>query len=114
MIKLAFDNFSFTTDGIVSKGTITGIIKLFIKTKWHVISHRNFTAKITLHKEEKADLNKAYKYIQAKLEKDAYKWAQKEAFKQLLIVQKDLKIFNDFVEKANHIIVHDTAYLNQF
>ena len=34
--------------------------------------------------------------------------------KQLLITQKDLKIFNDFVEKSKHIIVHDTNYLNQF
>lgn len=114
MIKLSFSDFSFTSDGNTSRGSIKATIKFFIKTKWHNIGSKKFTTKITCHKNDKCDLNKAYKYIQAKLEKDAYCWACEEAMKQLLITQKDLKIFNDFVEKSKHIIVHDTHYLSQF
>ena len=114
MIKLSFSNFSFTSDGNVSKGSIKATIKFFVKNKWHNIATKEFTTKIICHKNDKSDLNKAYKYIQAKLEKDAYLWANNEAMKQLLITQKDLKIFNDFVEKSKHIIVHDTHYLSQF
>jgi len=114
MIKLSFSNFSFTTDGNISKGNVKATIKLFIKNKWHDVGSKKFTTKITCHKNDKNDLNKAYKYIQAKLEKDAYSWACKEAMKQLLIVQKDLKTFNDFIEKSKHIVVHDTNYLGEF
>lgn len=114
MIKLSFSNFSFTSNGNISKGSAKATIKFFIKSKCHNVATKEFTTKITCHKNDKCNLNKAYKYIQAKLEKDAYLWANKEAMKQLLITQKDLKIFNDFVEKSKHIIVHDTNYLNQF
>lgn len=114
MIKLSFGKFSFTTDGNTSKGSIKATIKIFIKNTWHCVATKQFTTKITCHKDDKSDLNKAYKYIQAKLEKDAYSWALDEAFKQLLLVQKDLKMFNDFVEKAKHIVVHDTNYLSEF
>lgn len=114
MIKLSFSNFSFTTDGNISKGSIKATIKFFIKNKCHDVASKKFNTKVTCHKNDKCDLNKAYKYIQAKLEKDAYLWASEEAMKQLLITQKDLKIFNDFVEKSRHIIVHDTHYLSQF
>lgn len=114
MIKLSFGKFSFTTDGNTSKGSIKATIKIFTRNEWYCVASKQFTTKITCHKDDKNDLNKAYKYIQAKLEKDAYLWACKEAMKQLLVVQKDLKVFNDFVEKSKHIVVHDTNYLNQF
>lgn len=114
MIKLSFGKFSFTTDGNTSKGNIRATIKIFTKNKWYYVTSKEFTTKITCHKDDKNDLNKAYKYIQAKLEKDAYCWAGEEAKKQLIVVQKDLKTFTDFVEKAEHIVEHDTNYLNQF
>lgn len=115
MIKLEFSNFKVIIDGLVTKGKITATIKFLTNKRiWETVALRNFNTKITLHPEDKADLNKAYKYIRAKLEKNAYKWALKNAEKQLLIVQKDLKTFVDFVEKARHIVVHDEDYLSKF
>lgn len=115
MIKLQFSNFQLKTDELVTKGKITATIKFLTnKRTWETVALRNFNTKITLHPEDKADLNKAYKYIRAKLEKNAYKWALKNAEKQLLIFQKDIKTFVDFVEKARHIVVHDEDYLSKF
>lgn len=115
MIKLEFSNFKVIIDGLITKGKITATIKFLTNRRiWETVAFKNFSTKITLHPEDKADLNKAYKYIRAKLEKNAYKWALKNAEKQLLVVQKDLKAFVDFVEKATHIVDHDTEYLNKF
>lgn len=115
MIKLHFSKFKVNTDGIVTSGTIVATIKCFTdRTKWRPIAYKVFNTKITLHSGDKPDLNKAYKYIKAKLEKNAYKWALKNAEKQLLVVQKDLKTFVDFIEKARHIVVHDEDYLSKF
>ena len=111
MIKLTFNNFSFTTDGIISKGNVEATIKIFITNKWFDVASKKFITKITLHKDDKFDLDKAYKYIQAKLERDAYAWAGKEAFKELYNIQKSLRVFEDFTEKASHIVAHDNHYL---
>lgn len=115
MIKLKFSNFKISTNGLTTKGKITATIKFLTNRRtWETVAFKVFNTKITLHPKDKADLNKAYKYIRAKLEKNAYKWALKNAEKQLLVVQKDLKTFVDFVEKARHIVVHDEDYLSKF
>lgn len=114
MIKLKFSKFKITTTGIVTTGEIIAILKIFIKNDWKILCHNTFSTKITLKPEDKFDLNKAYKYIQAKLEKEAYNWAFKEVKKQINHTRRDLDIFTNFADKAKHIIDHDTEYLNNF
>lgn len=111
MIKLSFDKFNFVTDGITSRGTIIATIKYYLNGKYRTIASKKFETKTTLHKDDTPDLNKAYKHIRAKLERDAYAWAGKEAFKELLRTQKTLKVLDDFSRKASHIVVHDNHYL---
>ena len=114
MIKLQFSNFSFGTNGFVSKGTIQATIKIRVRGKYRTISSKIFNTKITLHKDDTPDLNKAYKYIRAKLERDAYDWAGKEAQKEISNINTHYNELNAFIDKASHIISHDNKYLKTF
>ncbi len=114
MIKLSFSNFSFTSDGNTSKGSVKAAIKLFDGNKWYAIANKEFATKIIRHKDDKSDINKAYKYIQAKLEKEAYNWALNNTTYQISLAKRDLKIFTDFADKAKHIVNHDNEYLSKF
>lgn len=111
MIKLVFSRFNFTTDGTTSKGSIIATIKYYVNSKYETVAYKEFKTKVTLKEGDKPDLNKAYKYIITKLERDAYAWAGKEVFKELLKTQKILKVLDDFSKKASHIVVHDNHYL---
>ncbi len=114
MIKLKFSNLEITTNGTITRGKIIATIKLFTKNEWRTIISKKFNTKITLKPEDKFDLNKAYKYIQAKLEKEAYKWALKETKRQIRFARQDFETFTNFGVKAQYIINHDTEYLNKF
>lgn len=114
MIKLSFKDFTFETNGIISNAKITAVIKYFLNDKYIEVAHKEFRTKISIKPGDTKDLNKAYKYAEAKLEKDAYLWAVAEANNELLNIQKQFKIFNDFIIKSNHIIVHDVNYLSKF
>ena len=113
-LKLTFVEFTFKSNGTKCEGKVKAIIKCFITKKWRECDSKEFKTRITLKPNDKFDLNKAYKYIQAKLEKDAYKWANKEAEKQLLLTQRYFKMYDDFTKKSTHIIVHDENYLSTF
>lgn len=114
MIKLTFSNCEITTNGIITKGKITAVVVIFIENHWKVLETKVFTTKITLKSEDKFDLNKAYKYIQAKLERKAYKWALDKVTYQILLAKKDLEVFINFANKAKHIVNHDDEYLSKF
>lgn len=113
MIKLTFNNFSFTTDGIVSKAKVTATIKWFNHSKWITVANKEFRIKITLKKEDTPDLNKAYKYAKARLEHHAYMWAghqaKLEAQNQAIILCQ----LNDFSDKANYIVSHNVKYIKE-
>lgn len=111
MIKLTFSKFTFTTDGTTSKGTIVATIKYYLNGNYKTVASKAFKTKVTLKKGDKPNLNKAYKYIIAKLEKDAYIWANIETFMEITRTQKILNTLDDFSKKAIHVIAHDTEYL---
>lgn len=113
-IKLAFKQFTFGTDGIKSTAKVKAVLIYNIFGRWHEITNKTFETKITLKQHDIADLNKAYKYAKAKLEKDAYIWANKQAANELLSLKERLNTFNDFVEKSKYIIEHNTEYLKKF
>ena len=114
MIKLSFDKFNFVTDGIISRGSIIATIKYYLNGKYKTVISKKFETKTTLHKDDTPDLNKAFKYIRAKLERDAYAWAGKEAKKEVFRMNKQYEIFDNFIEKALHIVSHDNKYLKTF
>lgn len=114
MIKLSFSGFNFKTDGIISSARIIATIKWFDGHKWFNVAYKEFKTKVTLKPNEVPDLNKAYKYIKAKLEKDAYIWANSEAKKEFNDTKDKLAIFDSFIDKSNHIISHNTEYLKNF
>ena len=89
MIKLSFSGFKFNTDGIVSKGRIIATIKYFTGKEWDNIGFKEFKTKVSYKPGDKYNLDKAYQIIKAKLEQNAYKWA----------------------DKANHVILHNTGYI---
>lgn len=111
MIKLSFSGFKFLNDGIVSKGKVIATIKYFTGKEWDNIGFKEFKTKVTYKSGDKFNLNKAYQIIKAKLEKDAYKWAASEAQKEINNINKEYRHLKDFVDKANHIIVHNTGYI---
>lgn len=113
-IKLTFKQFTFGTDGITSTAKVKAIILYNIFGKWCEVGSKVFETKITLKEHDISDLNKAYKYVKAKLEKDAYTWANKEATNELLFIEQRLNVFNDFVKKSKYIIEHNTEYLKDF
>lgn len=114
MIKLKFSNLKVTTNGNITTGEVKVILKVFANNAWRVMYCKSFNTKVTLKPGDKFDLTKAYKYIQAKLEKEAYNWALKEVKRQIRLARRDLDIFADFEAKAKHIVDHDTEYLNKF
>ena len=111
MIKLSFSDFEFKTDGIVSKGHATATIKYFIGHKWGEVSKKKFKTKVSYKPGDKYNLDKAYQIIKAKLEQYAYKWAANEAQKEINNINKEYRYLKDFVDKANHIVVHNTGYI---
>lgn len=114
MIKLHFNNFQVGTDGITTIAEINAQIKFLNNNKWIVLDEKSFSTKITLKDKDKFDLNKAYKYIRAKLERKAYNWALGKTIYQISLTKKDLEIFTDFANKAKHIVNHDDEYLSKF
>lgn len=110
MIKLHFEPITFKNKGICCEGTVDVSLK-FNKI---LIYCKTFRTKITLHDNDIFDLNKAYKYIQASLEKKAYNWAYNLINKER---KNKLDIYNqmsEFIDKAKHIVEHDTEYLKTF
>ena len=55
-----------------------------------------------------------YKYIRAKLERDAYAWAGKEAQEEVANMDKRYNTLNEFIDRASHIVSHDNKYLETF
>lgn len=110
MIKLHFEPICFKNRGTHCEGSVTVGIKLNKK----VIDCKTFITRINLHKDDTFDLNKAYKYIQASLEKKAYFWAYKIINKHLKTEEDFIKEFKSFVDKADYIIKHDEEYLKTF
>ena len=113
-IKLSFKEFEFKTNGAISKAKIKATIFYNTYNKWHEVAEKQFKAKISIKSYDIGDLNKAYKYLKAKLEKDAYAWANKNTEKELIYLKNRLNVFDDFNKKANYIINHNTEYLKTF
>lgn len=110
MIKLHFETITFKNKGICCEGSVAVSLKFNNK----LISCKTFITRIALRDYDVFDLNKAYKYIQASLEKKAYNWAYKIINKER---KKQLDIYNQllgFTDKAKHIVEHDTEYLKTF
>lgn len=113
MIKLAFNDFLFTSDGIISRAKVTATIKWFNGSKWLIVSSKEFKIKLSLKQGDAPDLNKAYKYAKARLEQYAYIWAGYQA--RLEIKNQDIILsqLNAFADKANHIIAHNVKYIKE-
>lgn len=77
------------------------------------IKLKEFDKTITLHKEDKYDLNKAKNILQTSLEQEAYIWAKKCIDDAIKNLENRLKSLNEFSEKATRIIEHDGDYINK-
>lgn len=110
MIKLHFEPILFKNKKLRCEGKVAVTLKL----NNTLICGKSFITRITLHDNDVFDLNKAYKYIQASLEKKAYNWAYKIINKKC---KNQFDIYNQmlgFTDKAKHIVEHDTEYLKTF
>lgn len=103
----------FSTPIIILEGNKTSMsIRATINYGIAAFHCKEFDKSITLHKNDKYDLNKARAILQASLEQKAYLWAKKIIDKEIEKEQGFLKDMNSFSEKATHIIEHDSNYIN--
>ena len=107
--KLHFDNPIIILEGNKTSMSIRATLK-YSKTAF---ACKEFDKSITLHKTDKYDLNKAKNILQASLEQKAYIWAKKIIDREIEKEKCILDTMFTFSEKANHIIKHDTDYINK-
>lgn len=107
MTKLHFGNFIFKNIGNVS----IAYCPVTLVLHGQMFKGKDFTAKVTRHKDDVIDLNKAYKILQASIEKKAYDWAAKFCKKMIEDNKIYMKSIIDFKDKAEYIAKHDEEYL---
>lgn len=104
----------FTNPVIILEGNKTLMsIKAILTYNKKAFNCKKFDKSITLHKNDKYDLNKAKNILQASLEQKAYLWAKKIIDKEIEKEKITLNIMNTFSEKATRIIEHDGDYINK-
>ncbi len=110
MFKLKFSTPTFTIEG---KTTIISI-SVALHYNHCFIKIFKIKKKISLKEGDRYDLNKAYKYLQASAEKEAYEKASKVI--KNIIEQETYFInkLNTFKNKAEFIVNHDKEYLKEF
>lgn len=108
--KLHFGTPIIILEGNKTSMSIRATLKYGKKTSFVC---KEFDKSITLHKNDKYDLNKAKNILQVSLEQKAYLWAKKIIDREIKNEQKVLNNMTTFSEKADHIIKHDADYINQ-
>ena len=109
--KLTFTNFNFKVNGKTSTGMQEATIMFFDGKHWVKFMTKKFVKRISLKPGDKPDLNKAYKIVQAIIERKAYLWASDTVSKDIKILESNLTAGNEFVKKAQHIRAHDLEYI---
>ena len=109
--KLTFTKFRFKVNGKTSTGTQEATIMFFDGKHWVKGMTKKFVKRISLKPGDKPDLNKAYKIVQAMIERSAYWWASDIISKDIKILESNLAAENKFVKKAQHITAHDLEYI---
>lgn len=109
IFKLHFGNPLIILKGNKTYMRIKAILK-YGKTEFHC---KMFEKSITLHKQDKYDLNKAKNILQASLEQKAYLWAKKIIDREIEKEKCVLDTMLTFSNKATHIIEHDGNYINK-
>lgn len=104
----------FSNPIIILEGNKTSMkIKVIFKYNKKTFHCKEFNKSITLHKNDKYDLNKAKNILQVCLEQQAYLWAKKIIDKEIEKEQNFLNSMKTFSEKATYIIEHDADYINK-
>lgn len=109
--KLTFTDFRFKINGKTSTGTQEATIMFFDGKHWVKGMTKKFVKRISLKPGDKPDLNKAYKIVQAMIERAAYWWASELIIKNIEITQSTLTAEKEFIKKARHITAHDLQYI---
>lgn len=109
--KLTFTNFRFRFNGKTSTGMQEATIMFFDGKHWVKGMTKKFIKRISLKPGDTADLNKAYKIVQAMIERAAYWWASETVSKDIKILESNLAAGNEFVKRAQHITAHDLQYI---
>lgn len=109
--KLTFTKFRFRFDGKTSSGMQEATVMFFDGKHWVKGMTKKFVKRISLKPGDKADLNKAYKIVQAMIERAAYWWASEAVSKDIKILESNLAAGNEFVKRAQHITAHDLQYI---
>lgn len=104
----------FGSPVIILEGNKTSMsIRATLKYNKTAFACKEFDKSVTLHKNDKYDLNKAKNILQASLEQKAYIWAKKIIDREIKNEQKVLNSMTTFSEKATRIIEHDGDYINK-
>jgi hypothetical protein len=109
--KLTFTKFRFRFNGKTSTGMQEATIRFFDGKHWTMFITKKFIKRITLKPGDTADLNKAYKMLQAMIERSAYWWASEIISKDIKTLESNLAAGNEFVKRAQHITAHDLQYI---
>ena len=100
--KLTFTKFRFRFDGKTSSGMQEATVMFFDGKHWVKGMTKKFVKRISLKPGDKADLNKAYKIVQAMIERAAYWWASELIIKDIEILQSNLSADKEFIKKAHN------------
>ncbi len=110
-VKLRFTKITFKCYNNKSIALQDATIMVFNGNVWSKGPTKKFHKKITLKHGDKPDLNKAYKILQAMIEKEAYAWGAKESDELLNDLNNRINGFRIFNNCCKHIVEHDSEYI---